>query len=85
MYKSLDRCKNTNIVSCSFDYFKITDENHVMVSKKEYCGQQIGENVTVGGDYAVMTFHSNAFRYKQRGFIIFFTAVQPCKCNQNVA
>ena len=62
------------------DYLKITHEKNVTVGK--YCGELTGKEVVITGDFAVITFHSN-YRVQKRGFRIFFTAVQPSKCNDN--
>ena len=54
------------------------DDKNVTVGK--YCGNETGKEVLLGGDYAVMTFHSDETE-QRKGFIILFTVVQPSKCN----
>ena len=65
-----------------YDYLKITDENNVPVG--QYCGELTGEEVLVGGVYAVLTFHSDHSNQK-RGFLLFFTSAKPSKCNRYAA
>lgn len=68
---------------CSWHYFKITDEKNTKVG--QYCGEQTGKRVVVGGDYSVITFHSddwdarNGFRFR-----VYFTSAQPSKFQLNV-
>lgn len=60
------------------DYLKIEDDNNVTVGL--YCSYQTGKSVIVGGDYTIITFHSNHEYYGHiRGFWITFTVVQPSK------
>ena len=74
------RIDEINNFHCSYDYLKIADENNVTIGK--YCGQQTGNEVAIGGDYAVLTLRANKYN-QRRGFRLFFTAGQPGKSNRN--
>ena len=45
----------------------------------KYCGWHSGKETSVGGNKAILTFHSDDY-FEARGFLLFFTPVQPCKC-----
>ena len=55
---------------------EITGENNVKAGK--YCGELNGTEVVVGGDHAVIKFHSDD-SVQKRGFLLFFSAGQPSK------
>lgn len=58
---------------------RVTDENNVLVG--EFCDKHTGKEILVGGDYALVTFHSdNYIQPKERGFRIAFNAVQAGEC-----
>jgi len=62
---------------CSYDYLKIKADNNVEIGK--YCGELTGKEVVVSGDYAVLTFHTDDI-VQEKGFRIFFSAIQLGKC-----
>lgn len=45
----------------------------------KYCGWHSGKETSVGGNKAILTFHSDDY-FEARGFLLSFTPVQPCKC-----
>ena len=65
----------------SFDYLEIANENSVAVGK--YCGWHTGKIIYIGGNEAILTFHSDS-SYEARGFYLFFASTQPCKCNESL-
>jgi len=68
------------LFSCSYSYLKITNEDKVPIA--EYCEAFTLMEVSVGGDYMVITFQSG-HSDNRRGIQLRFTPVQPSKCNLN--
>ncbi|KAL9973704.1 hypothetical protein ACROYT_G020192 [Oculina patagonica] len=58
--------------SCFCDYSKITNENNENFGA--YCGMKTGRSVSIIGDLAVITFHSD-FSIERRGFLVFLTFI----------
>nr|XP_058943263.1 deleted in malignant brain tumors 1 protein-like [Pocillopora verrucosa] len=58
---------------CSYDYLKIANEKDETFGGRngKYCGLQYG-NVSVTGQYAVLTFHSDSI-FSRRGYNLTFT------------
>ena len=68
----------SSIVICRYDYLNISNENKQTF--RLYCGQKTGQIVSITGDDAVITFHSDEGLQK-RGFLLFFTAIPIGKYN----
>lgn len=56
---------------------KISNENNETFGV--YCGYEIDKQVTVTGEYALITFHSD-YSFEEKGFLLLFTAVPIGKC-----
>ena len=79
--KSISLLSRGNILydtPCSNDYLEIANEKRVAVGK--YCGWHNNKVIYIGGNEAVLTFHSDSSS-ETRGFYLFLTLTQPCKCN----
>lgn len=79
--KSISSLSKGNILydtPCSNDYLEIANEKSVAVGK--YCGWHTNKVIYIGGNEAVLTFHSDSST-ETRGFYLFLTLTQPCKCN----
>ncbi|KAJ7376339.1 hypothetical protein OS493_035264 [Desmophyllum pertusum] len=57
--------------SCRYDYLSISNENNQTFGV--YCGHKTVQIVSITGDDAVITFHSDG-SVQKRGFLLFFTA-----------
>ncbi|KAJ7388384.1 hypothetical protein OS493_037977 [Desmophyllum pertusum] len=66
--------------SCRYDYLSISNENNHTFGV--YCGQKTGQIVSITGDEAVITFHTDEY-VQERGFLLFFTAI-PIGCGSLV-
>lgn len=60
--------------SCSFDFVKIANDQNYTFG--EYCGRRTGQTVTVYGNFAFITFHSDP-SVEKRGFFFHFKTVSP--------
>ena len=63
---------------------KVTYDNNIEVG--QYCGDHTGMELSIGnvdGGQAAITFHSSDDNTQTRGFLITFTAVEPCKLANN--
>lgn len=66
---------------CSYDYLEIANENNVAIGK--YCGWHSGNNISIGGNEAILTFHSDNYN-EAKGFLLYFTPVQLGKCKYSL-
>ena len=57
----------------------INNENNLNLGK--HCGKKTGETTLVTGDYAVLTFHTDA-NVQRKGFLLSFSAIPEGKFNQ---
>lgn len=73
-------CCNMQSSLLRYDYLKITNENSDIFGV--ICGVRRGSDIIVTGDYARLTFHSDA-EVQGRGFFISFTVIpRPGKQNR---
>ena len=82
--KSISLLSRGNILydtPCSNDYLEIANENSVAVGK--YCGWQTNKVIYIGGNEAVLTFHSDSSS-EIRGFYLFLELTKPCKYNDSL-
>ena len=61
-----------------YDYLKISNEQNQTFGS--FCGHKSGQNVTVTGQYAVLTFHSDD-TVNGNGYKLFFSYVSKGKVN----
>ena len=65
-----------------YDYLKISNEQNQTFGS--FCGYKSGQNVTVTGQYAVLTFHSDD-TVNGKGYKLFFSYVSQGKVNDAYA
>ena len=72
LFKKFSRGSQSSLIFYSNDYVKISNEKNE--SFGVYCGYESDKEVTVTGEYALITFHSD-YSFEEKGFLLLFTAV----------
>ena len=83
-FRLLSRGESNLHIFCQhrYDYLKISNEQNQTFGS--FCGYKSGQNVTVTGQYAVLTFHSDD-TVNGKGYKLFFSYVSQGKVNDAYA